>query len=97
MTYFGSELCCSDESDDEDDDELELQRELEQIRRDREQAQAKKLEEEKVASEKQKTETAIRGNPLMNLDGSARVINTNNRCIAVVTNLLIYLGETTME
>lgn len=60
-------LSTSDESDDNDeDDELELQRELEQIKRDREAAAAKKAEEERLVGERDATAAALKGNPLLN-------------------------------
>lgn len=65
----------SEEDDSDEDDELELQRELEQIKRDREAAAAKKLEEERLESERIAMESAVKGNPLMNMGdtGTARV------------------------
>ncbi len=66
---------CSDESDDdEDDDEQELQAELERIREERAAAQLKKSLEEQELNEKMHRDTALKGNPLLNLsDESAKV------------------------
>jgi hypothetical protein len=76
-----------EESDDEDDDELELQRELEQIRRDREAAARRRDEEERAAAEKVQLEAAVRGNPLLAAGGdgaSAKVFRSavllHSRC-----------------
>ena len=48
--------------------------ELERIKAERAAAQAKKLEEERQAEEALATESALRGNPLMNLDGGSATI-----------------------
>lgn len=67
--------CISDDDDDEDDDELELQKELERIKEERAALQAKKEQEEAEILEKMKKESAVKGNPLLDLDpGSAKVI-----------------------
>lgn len=62
-------LFCSDEDD--DDDELELQRELERIKAERAAAQEKREAEERLAEEVAQREGALKGNPLLNLDGSS--------------------------
>eukprot|EP00602_Paraphysomonas_sp_CaronLab_P001113 CAMPEP_0185018338 /NCGR_PEP_ID=MMETSP1103-20130426/1096_1 /TAXON_ID=36769 /ORGANISM="Paraphysomonas bandaiensis, Strain Caron Lab Isolate" /LENGTH=231 /DNA_ID=CAMNT_0027548117 /DNA_START=15 /DNA_END=710 /DNA_ORIENTATION=+ len=60
----------SSDEDDDDDDELELQRELERIKEERAQAKAKKEEEEKLMEETLNRESALKGNPLLNLGGT---------------------------
>lgn len=65
--YFISD---DDNDDDDEDDELALQRELEKIKAERAIAQAKKEEEEKAIEEALNKESALRGNPLLNLDTS---------------------------
>jgi protein CWC15 len=61
-------MFCSDEDD--DDDELELQRELERIKAERAAAHERKEAEERLAEEAAQREGALKGNPLLNLDGS---------------------------
>ena len=56
-------------SSDEEDDELELQRELERIKAERAAAQEKKEAEQRLAEEAAQREGALRGNPLVSLDG----------------------------
>ena len=59
-----------DEDDDDDDDEKDLLAELERIKNERMLAQAKKEQEQAVLLEKSKKESAIKGNPLINIDNS---------------------------
>lgn len=69
-----SDLESSDDSDDDDDDELEeelLQRELEKIRKEREDAKLKKEMEESEDSLREKSRVAMESNPLMS--GSQQV------------------------
>lgn len=64
------DLESSDEDDDDEDDELELQRELLRIKSERATQQSKKEAEEREEMERMKTESAVKGNPLLDLDGS---------------------------
>lgn len=57
--------------EDDEDDELELQRELEKIKAERAAAQERKEAEEKLAEEAAQREGALKGNPLLNLDGGS--------------------------
>ena len=59
-----------------------MQRELEQIKRDREAAAAKKAEEERLELERSATEAALKGNPLLSTD-TARVINGFKKFVLV--------------
>eukprot|EP00598_Pedospumella_elongata_P006050 CAMPEP_0184972788 /NCGR_PEP_ID=MMETSP1098-20130426/4749_1 /TAXON_ID=89044 /ORGANISM="Spumella elongata, Strain CCAP 955/1" /LENGTH=226 /DNA_ID=CAMNT_0027495161 /DNA_START=41 /DNA_END=721 /DNA_ORIENTATION=- len=54
----------SDESDDEDDDEAELQAELQRIKEEREQAAARKVQEEAELELRMNRENAMKNNPL---------------------------------
>lgn len=67
-----SDLDSSSDEDDEDEDEL-LQRELDKIKREREEARLKKEEEEAALLENEKTEAALAGNPLINQPRSSQV------------------------
>mmetsp|Transcript_13729 Transcript_13729/g.13791 ORF Transcript_13729/g.13791 Transcript_13729/m.13791 type:complete len:232 (+) Transcript_13729:114-809(+) len=60
----------SDDSDTDSDDEEELQRELLRIKSERAAAAMKREEEEREEREREKTEGVMRGNPLMDLEGS---------------------------
>lgn len=60
-----------DYDDDEDDDELELQRELDRIKEERAAALVRKEAEEAAILELSKKDSALRGNPLMDLEGGA--------------------------
>lgn len=72
VSCFDSRYLHSDEDDDdEEDDELELQLELERIKAERAAAQAKREQEERETEERLITESALRGNPLMNLGDSS--------------------------
>ena len=62
--------CSDEEDDDEDDDELELQRELDRIKAERAVTQAKKEQEENEIKEKLQRESALKGNPLVQLDST---------------------------
>ena len=53
-----------EESDDEDDDEEELQAELQRIKAEREQAQARKMQEDMELEQRMKSDSAMKGNPL---------------------------------
>lgn len=57
-----------EEDDDDDDDEEELQAELERIREERAIAQAKKEEEERMLAEQISKDSALKGNPLLNIN-----------------------------
>jgi chromatin segregation and condensation protein Rec8/ScpA/Scc1 (kleisin family) len=61
-----------DDSDDEDedDDELELQAELDRIKAERELARLKKEKEEQELLERSKRDSAVKGNPLLQLDAA---------------------------
>ena len=59
-----------EDEDDEDDDELELQRELERIKEERAAAQARKEQEESAMLELGKKDSALKGNPLLDLEGA---------------------------
>jgi len=64
----------SDESDDEDDDEAELQAELQRIKEEREQAAARKLQEEAELELRMNRENAMKNNPLALIEeNSAKV------------------------
>ena len=69
ILYPSHSIPCSDDDDEEDDDELELQLELERIRAERVAAKAKKEAEEAEEEERLKTESALMGNPLVNIGG----------------------------
>jgi protein CWC15 len=59
----------NDDDDDDDDDEEELQAELERIKAERVQAQLRKEQEQQDLEEQANRESALKGNPLMNLSG----------------------------
>ena len=59
-----------DDDDDDDDDEAELQAELQRIKNERLAAQTKKEEEERLIQQRQKTDDAMKSNPLVNNEGS---------------------------
>ena len=63
------------DDDDEEDDEEELQRELARIKEERLAAQLLKQQQEREEQERVNTESALKGNPLINLNGdeSAKV------------------------
>lgn len=65
-----SSIVSEEEDEEDEDEELELQRELEKIKAERAAAQAKKEEEDRMLEEALAKESALRGNPLLNL-GSA--------------------------
>lgn len=69
MSWSYTFISEDEEDDDDDDDELELQRELERIKEERATAQAKKEQEELAMAELFKKESALKGNPLLNLEG----------------------------
>jgi hypothetical protein len=67
----------SDESDDEDDDEAELQAELARIKAEREQAQARKVQEDMEMEQRVKRDNAMKNNPLAMIEeNSAKVTVT---------------------
>ena len=68
--YFIIDVSDDDDDDDDDDDELELQRELERIKEERAAAQARKEQEELAMLELSKKDSALKGNPLLDLEGS---------------------------
>jgi protein CWC15 len=76
LIYFVN--CCvkllrssdSEDEDDDEDDELELQRELERIKAERAAVQQRKEQEEKEQEEQQHRESALKGNPLVDMDGT---------------------------
>ena len=68
-----------EDDDDEEDDELELQRELARIKAERAAAQAKKEQEEQDREEERKKESALKGNPLVSLDGGAESSKVKRR------------------
>eukprot|EP01041_Mallomonas_annulata_P010259 gene10259-21404_t len=59
-----------EDDDDDEDDEEELQRELVRIKAERAVAAAKKQAEEEEQELRMKTDVAIKGNPLLDLDGA---------------------------
>jgi protein CWC15 len=69
LLWFSEEGDREEDDDDEDDDEEELQAELERIKAERAAAQSKKEAEEKELEDKLKVDSAVKGNPLLNLDG----------------------------
>ena len=69
LTYLYAHYS-DEEDDDEDDDELELQRELDRIKAERAVTQAKKEQEENEIKEKLQRESALKGNPLVQLDST---------------------------
>ena len=72
----------SDE-DDEDDDELELQRELEKIKAERAEAKARQEAESQRQEEESNRESALKGNPLLNMSGNGaneKVRKARTRC-----------------
>mmetsp|Transcript_6238 Transcript_6238/g.6517 ORF Transcript_6238/g.6517 Transcript_6238/m.6517 type:complete len:236 (+) Transcript_6238:50-757(+) len=85
----------SDEDDDDDeDDELELQRELEKIKAERALAQAKKEEEERAIEEALTKESALRGNPLLNLGGNS---NTDEKLKRKWNDDVVFRNQTRTE
>lgn len=72
-----------EEEDDDDDDEMELQAELERIKAERMTLQAKKELEERELDEKTKRDSALKGNPLLNLDGNAESAKVCNNEISI--------------
>jgi len=71
-TWFNSSE--EDDEDDEDDDEQELQAELQRIRAEREQAQAKRDREDRLLQERVTKDAAVKGNPLAYIEqNSAKV------------------------
>jgi protein CWC15 len=79
MQLIVSSIACfrSDESDDEDDDEAELQAELARIKAEREQAQARKIQEDMEMEQRVKRDNAMKNNPLAMIEeNSAKVTAT---------------------
>jgi protein CWC15 len=76
--FESSDESDDDDDDDDEDDELELQRELERIKAERAAAQARKEQEEKELEERLNRENALRGNPLVDLEGT---VGTSKVCI----------------
>jgi hypothetical protein len=74
LKYLNLPACSEEESDDEDDDEEELQAELQRIKAEREQAQARKLQEDMEIEQRLKRDSAMKGNPLAMIEeNSAKV------------------------
>ncbi|CAM9497365.1 unnamed protein product [Choristocarpus tenellus] len=69
----GDDLDSSDSDDDSDDDEEALEKELEKIRKEREDARKLKEQEEAIAEEKRKQEAAMTGNALLTHNTSSQV------------------------
>ncbi|KAJ1985848.1 complexed with cef1p [Dimargaris cristalligena] len=68
-TSFSSDENEDDSDDDGDDDETaQLLRELEKIKRERAEEEAKKAEQQALMEESQRTEQLLGGNPLLNLN-----------------------------
>jgi protein CWC15 len=76
-----------DDEEEEEDDEAELQRELEKIKAERAVALAKKEEEERFLEEALNKESALRGNPLLNLSQG-----TNNEKVSPRTRSVLSLS-----
>jgi protein CWC15 len=76
--FESSDESDDDDDDDDEDDELELQRELERIKAERAAAQARKEQEEKELEERLNRENALRGNPLVDLEGT---VGTSKVCV----------------
>lgn len=91
--YFSDEESDEDDDDDEDD-ELELQRELEKIKAERALAQAKKEEEERAIEEALTKESALRGNPLLNLGGNS---NTDEKLKRKWNDDVVFRNQTRTE
>mmetsp|Transcript_103155 Transcript_103155/g.202247 ORF Transcript_103155/g.202247 Transcript_103155/m.202247 type:complete len:231 (-) Transcript_103155:69-761(-) len=70
----GFDSSSDEESDDEDDDEEELQAELQRIKAEREQAQARKMQEDMELEQRMKSDSAMKGNPLAMIEENSSKI-----------------------
>jgi protein CWC15 len=84
---FDSSSSEDEEDDEEEDDELELQRELEKIKAERALALAKKEEEERFLEEALNKESALRGNPLLNLSHSTTDEKVSRAILSVAVSV----------
>lgn len=76
MNYYTFSDDSDEDDDDDEDDEIELQAELERIKSERLAAQLKKEQQEREFEAQAQKNSAIKGNPLLNLvsgDDSSKV------------------------
>eukprot|EP00960_Hanusia_phi_P034726 751254-Hanusia_phi.AAC.2 len=78
----------SDDSSDDEDETMELMRELERIKKEREEEAARKEAEEKARKEKEQQDMLLRGNPLL-----AGTSSAGSFASAILSLMICYCGS----